>query len=114
MGEARRQASAPHPEARQDSRHGLRKRRAGTRRCDTNQYRYRTTLRPARELNLNRLGYLPGTDQPPTRDRFDHGSFATGRELSAFETNQLDLEFLGEEPRLEWGDEETERFGRIY
>lgn len=60
-------------------------------------YRYRTTLRPASQLNLQRLDYLPGSDLPPTRERFDHGSFCTTRPLTAFETSHLDLEPLGEE-----------------
>lgn len=60
-------------------------------------HRYRTTLRPASQLNLRRLGYVEGSDRPATRERFDHGSFATDRELTDFEVSQLDLEFMGEE-----------------
>lgn len=60
-------------------------------------YRYRTTLRPASQLNLARLGYLPGTDRPAESARYDHGSFCTDHRLSGFECSQLDLQFLGEE-----------------
>lgn len=72
-------------------------------------YRYRTTLRAASQLNLLRLCYVPGSDLPPTLDRYDHGSFCTTRELTPFEVSQLDLELIGIEEGLR---EEPQATGR--
>ncbi len=63
-------------------------------------YRYRLTLRPLSQMNLNRLGYVQDSFRAvPEGTRYNYGSFATERQLTDFEVSQMDLIYEGEETR---------------